>query len=579
MSDLLSSFTVYRDVLLLLVNGGMLVLLFIIAGQMNGQRQRSKVIPKHITELLEKILQAQRKAATSLTSTNNEFRNHLKEMALSVESTVQNTDEAAGESATEGFKASRRGADRIDPGIGQALDRLQAIATESHESLNRLVSAMSSGSAEDRKLADQFRKTLRADLETQAGRFETAISQLPSRMPVQTAVGGKTVPVVAPSIDLNTPLNKWFNRTQELHNNLIDEIRGIGKRFEFPSPDVAQANEQNFGQLRTMFESFLIENARHGKEAEEFQRSLRKDFQSQANLLGKVVAEIPTSLAASRGSSKAIPAPQNVGAINDSLKQWLERTQDMHESMLRKMQSPAGGNGNGNGNGHAAESGPAIQELRQAVGQHHESLRTVLQDFMTENSRQSQSSETFRSELREDIRNQTNVLTRVVAEMSNQMKTVGGSAPAPVAVNLDGPMNDWLGKTEQLHKSLIEELRASRQEIQFPTNEFRQITDEHHDSLRKLLEDWTDESIRRVRATDELRDAIQQDIKVQVDRLKKLADAPTAHPVATPTTGTITASAAGEESLQWRENVGEELEQIIAKLDRMQERMEEIFQI
>jgi len=89
MSDLLSSFTVYRDVLLLFINGGMLVLLFIIAGQMNGQRQRSKVIPKHITELLEKILMAQRKAATSLTSTNNEFRNHLKEMALSVESSVQ----------------------------------------------------------------------------------------------------------------------------------------------------------------------------------------------------------------------------------------------------------------------------------------------------------------------------------------------------------------------------------------------------------------------------------------------------------------------------------------------------------
>jgi len=467
----------------------------------------------------------------------------------------------------------------MDSGIAQALDRLQGFAKESNASLDRLVAAMSSGSAEDRKLAAQFRKTLRADLEQQAVRFETAIS----RLPVQTAgAAGNTGQVAVPRIDVNAPLNKWFKRTQELHNNLVNEIRGLGKRFAVPTQDVAKASEQNFGQLRSMFEKFMIENARNGKEAEEFQRSLRKDFQSQASLLGRVVSEIPTSLAAGRDTSSAAPAQPNVGVINDSLKQWLERTQDLHESMLKKMQSNSGGNGNG----HGMESGLAVQEFKQAVGQHHESLRKVLQDFMTENSRQTQSSETFRSELREDIRSQTNVLSRVVAEMSNKMNAAGDSdaaataqAPATVELNLDGPMNEWLGKTEQLHRSLIDELRASRQEIQFPTNEFRQITDEHHNSLRKLLEDWTNESIRRVRATDELRTAIQQDIKVQVDRLKKIADAPTATPVATRTTGTITASAAGEESGKWRENVGEELAQIIAKLDRMQERMEEIFQI
>ena len=104
MSDLLSSFTIYRDVLLLLINAGMLVLLLVIAGQMNGQRQRSKVIPKHITELLEQILTAQRKAATSLTATNNEFRNQLKEIVLSVESSVQRIGESSGEPDTEFFR-------------------------------------------------------------------------------------------------------------------------------------------------------------------------------------------------------------------------------------------------------------------------------------------------------------------------------------------------------------------------------------------------------------------------------------------------------------------------------------------
>ncbi len=585
MSDLLSSFTVYRDVLLLLINAGMLVLLFVIAGQMNGQRQRSKVIPKHITELLEQILTAQRKAATSLTATNNEFRNQLKEIVLSVESSVQRIGESSGEPDTEFFRAPRRGGEKLDAGVTQALDRLQAIAKEGNDSLDRLIAAIDRDTAEDRKLTEQFRKTLRADLKQQSDRVEKALTQLPSRMPVQAAGdGGKNVTVAAPNIDLNPPLNKWFTRAQELHNSLVAELRNIGKRFEVPTGDVAQASDQNFAQLRTMFENFMIENARHGKEAEDFQRSLRKDFQAQANLLGKVVAEIPNSLAGSRASSPvaAAPAQANVSVINDSLKQWLERTQSMHESMLNKMQSSGGGNGNGNG--HDAESGLAAQEFKQALGQHHESLRKVLKDFMTENVRQTQSAEAFRSELREDIRNQTSVLTRVVSEMSKQAKPVSDSdacsaAPTPVELNLEGPLNEWLGKTEQLHRSLIDELRESRQQIQFPTNEFRQITDQHHNSLRRLLEDWTDESIRRVRATDELRAAIQQDIKVQVDRLKKLSENPAPTPAATQTAGTITASATAEESREWREDVRAELGIVIGKLDRMQERLEEIFQV
>ena len=207
--------------------------------------------------------------------------------------------------------------------------------------------------------------------------------------------------------------------------------------------------------------------------------------------------------------------------------------------MLQKIQSSGGTKSNGNGNG---SSNFAVRDLRNTIDQHHDSLRSLLQDFMTENIRHNKNAEEFRSEMREDLRNQTGLLSQAVS-----------------------------GITRKLGESSV------TGQAQFPTNEFRQITDQHHDSLRKLLEDWTDENIRRVRATDELRAAIQQDIKTQAERLKQIAET---RPSATATTtGTMTTNVESEQDREWRDGVQAELRTIIDKLDRMHDRMEEIFQI
>jgi hypothetical protein len=116
-------------------------------------------------------------------------------------------------------------------------------------------------------------------------------------------------------------------------------------------------------------------------------------------------------------------------------------------------------------------------------------------------------------------------------------------------------------------------------QFQFPTNEFRQITDTHHATLRKLLEGFTDENLRRVHATDELRRAIQQDLKGQVDQKPKPS---VQRAQSTPSSATITASVANdltEENRNWQDQVRTALAEISDRLDRMQERMEEIFQV
>ena len=527
----------FRDVLLLLINAGMLVLLFIIAGQMNGQRQRTKTVPKQVTDLLEKILASQRKAASALVTTNNEFRNQLKNMVINVESSTVSPSESPGNTTPLGdFKALRRDFERIEKQFAGTMDGLQKLTEQTTQSVSELSRALQSDRKSERKSATEFQNNLRTELSAQADRLRKTIAEIsiPTSQSVVTPSSGKTVPV--PVADINAPLNKWFNRTQELHNNLINEIRGIGSNFTIPTEQLTKAADANVAKLRKILESFMIENARHDKQTEEFHRVMREDFQAQANLLGKVVAD-----SSSRDGEQPVSAPaqDSTSTLDQSLKQWLGRTQELHESMLQKIQSSGGTKSNGNGNG---SSNFAVRDLRNTIDQHHDSLRSLLQDFMTENIRHNKNAEEFRSEMREDLRNQTGLLSQAVS-----------------------------GITRKLGESSV------TGQAQFPTNEFRQITDQHHDSLRKLLEDWTDENIRRVRATDELRAAIQQDIKTQADRLKQIAET---RPSATATTtGTMTTNVESEQDREWRDGVQAELRTIIDKLDRMHDRMEEIFQI
>lgn len=562
----------FRDVVLLLVNIGMLVLLFIIAGQMSGQRQRTRTVPKQVTDLLEKILASQRKAASALVTTNNEFRNQLKNMVLNVESSTVTSAETPGAAPPLGdFKALRREFGRIEEQFAGTIDGLRKLTEQTTQSVSELSSALRGERQHNRKLITEFQSALRADLGAQADRLRKTVSEisLPAA-PVAASTPGRTNP--QPVLDIDGPLAKWFNRTQDLHNHLIKEVRRIGSKLTIPTEQLTKAADTNVAQLCGILESFMIENVRHDKQTEEFHRSLREDFQAQANLFGKVVAEMPARGHSPTTATAPVPAPTT--ALDQSLKQWLGRTQELHESMLKKIQSSGSGR-SGNGNGGSSEF--AVRDLRQSIDQHQESLRKLLQDFMTENIRHHRSAEEFRSEMREDFRNQTGLLSQAVSGITRKLaESPAGDSTAP-APDLAGPFDQWLGRTEELHRSLLAEIRSATGQIQFPTDEFRQITDQHHESLRKLLEDWTDESIRRVHATDELRAAIQQDIKTQADRLKQLADAAPG-PAAT-TAGTITASASDEPNQQWRESVATELRTIIDKLDRMHVRMDEIFQI
>jgi len=580
MSDLVSSFTVFRDVLLLLVNIGMLIMLFVIAGQMNGQRQRSKTVPRQVLDLLEKILAAQRKAASALVTTNNEFRNHLKNMVINVD-TTEVSDSGAGEKSRAAplgdFKALRREVEGIDGQINETLSGLQALSRENAELFNQLLATLRGERQAERELVTEFQQTLRADLNSQADRIEHAIEQLPSRLPVATQADGKTVQVNAPSIDLQKPLEKWLNRGQELHAELLQEIRSLGAKLATPTEQFTAAAEQNFAQLRKLLESFMIENARHDKQTEEFQRSLRADLQAQANLIGQAVVETPA-----RSGESPAAVQLNTAALDHSLQEWLGRTRELHESLLQKIQtSPAAAGGNG----HSNSAEIAIDALRKSLESHQQSMQALLSDFLNENIRQSRCAEELRDEMREDFRRQTELLSRAVSDIARKLNSAPQSSPtvaaAPVSASADGSFKQWLEQTRQLHQSLVAEIREATRGFHFPTDEFRQITGQHHDSLRKLLEDWTEESIRRVRATDELRAAIQQDLKTQADRLRQLAESRPADSTASiaPTSGTVTTSLTEAETREWRDQVKAELQTIIARLDRMHDRMEEIFQI
>ncbi|MGB0583193.1 MAG: hypothetical protein ACPGVU_26205, partial [Limisphaerales bacterium] len=527
------------------------------------------------TDLLEKILNTQKKAASALVTTNNEFRNHLKNMVINVDSsTVTSTDSKANAPPLVDFKALRRDFEQIEKRFTGTLDGLQKLTEQTTQSVSELSMALQTDRKSERKMVTEFQSKLRADLGTQADRLQKTISEISLPAPQTVTVPDSGKIVSAPVVDVNGPLNKWFNRSQELHDNLIKEIRGIGNNFTIPTEQLTKAADANVAKLRKILESFMIENARHDKQTEEFHRSLREDFQAHANLLGKVVSD-----RSSRDGTQAAPAPQQVStlALDQSLKQWLGRTQELHESMLQKIQASgtAKPNGNGNGNGNGSSSEFVVRDLCNSIDQHQESLGKLLQDFMTENIQHNKNAEEFRSEMREDFRNQTGLLSQAVSGITRKLGDAPADSSTPtVNLDLEAPFTKWLSRTEEMHRSLISEIRSTSGQSQFPTNEFRQITDQHRDSLRKLLEDWTDESIRRVRATDELRAAIQQDIKTQADRLKQLAEArPTV------TTGTATATADSEQDREWRESVQGELGTIIDKLDRMHDRMEEIFQI
>jgi hypothetical protein len=116
-----------------------------------------------------------------------------------------------------------------------------------------------------------------------------------------------------------------------------------------------------------------------------------------------------------------------------------------------------------------------------------------------------------------------------------------------------------------------------------PTDGFHQLLQQQHDALRQLLAEWNTEGEHRRRANEELRPLMREDIRGQADRFRQLLEAaPT--PAPTPTTGTITASSAnapGEapDDQVWRDEVRAELRRIVDRLERMSERMEEIFQI
>lgn len=204
-------------------------------------------------------------------------------------------------------------------------------------------------------------------------------------------------------------------------------------------------------------------------------------------------------------------------------------------------------------------------------------FRGIMEDIVAENVRQGTRTQEIQSGLRAEFRTQTDLLSRVVADLSKHLK----SAP-PIVQSVPGADTGGTDVNVEL-LSAIEKVGA---QFQFPTNEFRQITDTHHASLRNLLEGFTDENIRRVHATDELRSAIQQDLKGQVDQLKTLVDQKPKPSVqraqSTQSSATITASVANdltEENRNWQDQVRTALAEISDRLDRMQERMEEIFQV
>jgi len=169
-------------------------------------------------------------------------------------------------------------------------------------------------------------------------------------------------------------------------------------------------------------------------------------------------------------------------------------------------------------------------------------------------------------------------------EALGMFKTPRGSPTA--SPELPPAVWDLLKQNHDAVEKLAGHLSASA--ARDPEAGLRDLIKHHEETLRQLMSDWNEESEQRRRANQELRDLLRADIAGQAARLRKLLDAspPAPHPTVpspTPTSGTITASAHGAEESRpdaaWQEEVRGELSGIVDRLERLSERVEEIFQI
>ena len=155
-------------------------------------------------------------------------------------------------------------------------------------------------------------------------------------------------------------------------------------------------------------------------------------------------------------------------------------------------------------------------------------------------------------------------------------KTARNAPPRESGIGPDemASLQQLLSENRETLQSVADSLQRERSSD--PGDVLRPLIEQQRNSLRELLSGWNEEGARRLQATERLREVIQEDIRVQADRLKLLLDQPPAALV--PTTGTITASANTNDEA-WREELRAELRRIVEKLERLSERMDEIYRI
>lgn len=325
MSEFVSSLTIFRDILLLAINIGIFVMLFIIAGQMNGQRR----------------------VASALVTHNNEFRNHLKGMVIKVESTdLSDPDTPSEEVPPLGdFKTLRKDVDLLGKHITETLDGLQSLTRQSTDSLDKLVSGLRDDRKQDRDLAKEFQNTLRANLHSQQ-----------SKTPQVNA------PVQVSTTALDNSLQKWLARTQEMHESILEKVQisrhaSDNENANTTGSDLAlkslsQTVENHQKSMQKLLTDFMNENIRQTRGAEEFRNEMRQenvrrlratdelraaiqqDVKTQADRLRQLVDAHP---AASPSSTTLTTGTITTSAGDSDGREWRDGVQTELKAILEKL--------------------------------------------------------------------------------------------------------------------------------------------------------------------------------------------------------------------------------------------------
>lgn len=155
------------------------------------------------------------------------------------------------------------------------------------------------------------------------------------------------------------------------------------------------------------------------------------------------------------------------------------------------------------------------------------------------------------------------------AQLDAMVNTLAGRSAAGPA----GTLNEF--------KSLRAEVRDLGGRLDATVTALERIAGQNQAALEQLLAGFREENAERVRAVAQLRGTLQDELVQAANRLRSMADALPETPVSaaeSPTTSPANHEAALAGQSEWRQEVRTELHRVGERLDRIQQRMEEIFQ-